>query len=144
MHEVRDIEICRLSDTAPKRVWQKSDAPAPRVARFGYLTYQGLTDGLAVAAFMKISTLDAKCHEPQEILGCRPPEVETDVSAEGQEWKLAQSRYLSEFGCCSCEFSVRGSSNTPHRVFPLTVWTCSVSFGFQPLLAPAFHPNGPS
>ncbi|CAE7490026.1 cu [Symbiodinium natans] len=64
--EALDVEICRLSDTAPKRVWPKSDSGP--LARFGYLTYQGLT----------------------EILGCRPPEMEAD--AEGGEWKLAQGR----------------------------------------------------
>ncbi|CAE7834175.1 PSMD2 [Symbiodinium sp. CCMP2592] len=62
--QVLDVELCKLTDTAPKRVWPRSEAGP--LARFGYLTYQGLTD----------------------ILGCRPPEFET----EGGEWKLAQGR----------------------------------------------------
>lgn len=66
-YEAVDVEICRLADTAPKNAWpvQKSKTG---LARFGYLTYDGLT----------------------EILGCKPPEL--DRNSDG-EWTLAQNRY---------------------------------------------------
>eukprot|EP00913_Durusdinium_trenchii_P025164 g23623.t1 len=46
-YEAVDVEICRLADTAPKNAWpvQKSKTG---LARFGYLTYDGLTDWAGV------------------------------------------------------------------------------------------------
>lgn len=39
-----DVEICRLADTAPRDVWPKPKPQSQSLAKFGYLTYQGLTD----------------------------------------------------------------------------------------------------
>ena len=63
--QVMDVQLCRLSDTAPRHVWPRYAFGS--VAKFGWHTYQGLAD----------------------ILGCKPPEMDAE---EGGEWKLAESR----------------------------------------------------
>eukprot|EP00434_Breviolum_minutum_P027709 symbB.v1.2.024510.t1/scaffold2326.1/size131277/14 len=74
----------RLADTAPRDVWPKPKPQSQSLAKFGYLTYQGLT----------------------EILGCRPPE--SQGSADG-EWFLAQSRFNE---AVFAKLKMRGTTNT--------------------------------
>lgn len=84
LYEAVDVEICRLADTAPRDVWPKPKPQSQSLAKFGYLTYQGLT----------------------EILGCRPPE--SQGSADG-EWFLAQSRFNE---AVFAKLKMRGTTNT--------------------------------
>uniref|UniRef100_A0A6T1E2S6 Endonuclease/exonuclease/phosphatase domain-containing protein n=1 Tax=Alexandrium monilatum TaxID=311494 RepID=A0A6T1E2S6_9DINO len=68
--EVQDVEISRLSDTAPKQTWPKTQkAAASPLNPYGFMTRQGLKD----------------------VLGCWPP---TDPKAEpgSFEWSTARDR----------------------------------------------------
>eukprot|EP00928_Gymnodinium_smaydae_P091084 TRINITY_DN74789_c0_g1_i1.p1 TRINITY_DN74789_c0_g1~~TRINITY_DN74789_c0_g1_i1.p1 ORF type:complete len:437 (+),score=58.07 TRINITY_DN74789_c0_g1_i1:38-1348(+) len=64
LYEAKDVEICRLSDTAEKKMWPKPKPGAP--------SHYGM--------FSK--------HELKDIIGCYPPEL----AAHFDEWKLARDR----------------------------------------------------
>lgn len=64
VYEAVDVEICKVSDTAPKTMWPKAQRSV--LNDHGFLTFEGL----------------------KEVIGCKPPEVlKVD-----QEWNWAQSR----------------------------------------------------
>lgn len=64
LYEAVDVEISKMTDTAPKDAWPKSQQQS--LSNFGYMTYDGLV----------------------EVLGCRPPVQ----GSSDDEWNLAQTR----------------------------------------------------
>jgi len=67
-YEALDVEISRISDTAPKGTYPKSDVSKGTLAPFGMLTEKGL----------------------KEVIGCPPPKFQDQH--EHFEWNLAKSR----------------------------------------------------
>mmetsp|Transcript_65414 Transcript_65414/g.142613 ORF Transcript_65414/g.142613 Transcript_65414/m.142613 type:complete len:434 (-) Transcript_65414:55-1356(-) len=70
-YEVLDVEISRLSDTAPEGTWLKEKGGAKTLNPSGYLTTQGL----------------------REVLGCFPPAKTAESTPGAFEWRLAQARH---------------------------------------------------
>mmetsp|Transcript_70642 Transcript_70642/g.147990 ORF Transcript_70642/g.147990 Transcript_70642/m.147990 type:complete len:440 (+) Transcript_70642:114-1433(+) len=69
VYETLDVDISRISDTAPAETWPKSKKPwAMGLAPFGWLTWRGLKD----------------------VLGCPPPDSPKDIV--NFEWETAKSR----------------------------------------------------
>mmetsp|Transcript_61607 Transcript_61607/g.156589 ORF Transcript_61607/g.156589 Transcript_61607/m.156589 type:complete len:435 (+) Transcript_61607:66-1370(+) len=67
-YEALDVEISKISETAPPGTWPKGGKDSSVLTPFGYLTYNGM----------------------KEVLGCPPPEPVKDNS--NFEWDLAKSR----------------------------------------------------
>ena len=69
-YEAMDVEISRISDTAPEGTYPKTGGDArSTLAPFGMLTYSGL----------------------KEVIGCPPPESQNQQ--ENAEWNMAKSRF---------------------------------------------------
>lgn len=66
LYEAVDVDISRVTDTAPKGTWPKSSGTG--LNPFGIFTFNGL----------------------KEVLGCSPPDTASDPDF---EWKLAQGRF---------------------------------------------------
>lgn len=64
LYEALDVEISKMTDTAPRDAWPKSQQQS--LSNFGYMTFDGLA----------------------EVLGCRPPVQ----GSSDDEWNLAQTR----------------------------------------------------
>jgi len=69
--EVQDVEISRVSDTAPKQMWPKAQKGSQPLNAYGYLTKQGLKD----------------------VLGCWPPPEAAQEPGGSFEWSTAKDRF---------------------------------------------------